>query len=81
VHLNESNPGIVLRDSKVFIPCCLESETGYVLLPCFSPPSSATFVRMPCEMPVIDFNASVTFGTYASALDATTFCAAAADSF
>ena len=81
VHLNESNPGIVLRDGKGFIPCCLESETGYVLLPCFPPPSSATFVRTPREMPVIDFNASVTSGTYVSALDATTFCAAAADSF
>jgi len=81
VHLNESNPGIVLRDGKGFIPCCLESETGYVLLPCFPPPSSATFVRTRCEMPVIDLDASLTSGTYVSALDATTFCAAAADSF
>jgi len=81
VHLNESNPGIVLRDGKGFMPCCLESETGYVLLPCLPPPSSATFARTPREMPVIDFNASVTSGTYVSALDATAFCAAAADSF
>jgi len=80
VRLNESITGIVLHDGKGK-PCCLESETGCVLLPCFPPPSSATFVCMPREMQVIDFNASVMSGTYVSVLAAATFCAAAAASF
>jgi len=47
---------------------CLQRLSGYVLLPCFPPPLSTTFVRMPCEMSVMDFNALVTSGTAVSVL-------------
>jgi len=80
VHLNEEHPGIILHNNEVFVPYCWEISTGYFMLPINPPPSSAAFVKLPYELPVIDLNSSVNSGTYVSTLALTALTGAAADS-
>ena len=38
---------LLLRDTKIFVPFCFESHTGYYLMPWYPPPAYATFVKLP----------------------------------
>jgi len=78
--INEEHPGILLHGGKGFVPCCLEVETGYMMLPAYPPPSTMAFVRLPDTLPVINFIDSVANGTYVSALAARAYSGAAAES-
>ena len=78
--INEEHPGILLHGGKAFVPCCLEVDTGYMMLPAYPPPSTMSFVRLPNSLPVIDFNKSIASGTYVSALAARAYSSAAAQS-
>jgi hypothetical protein len=40
--LEGPNPGMLIADTKDFIPLVTEEETGYALLPMFPPPSYTT---------------------------------------
>ena len=51
-----------------------------MMLPAYPPPSTMSFVRLPNSLPVIDFNESITSGTYVSALAARAYSSAAAQS-
>jgi len=78
--INEERPVILLHGWKGFVPCCLEVETSYMMLPAYPPPSTMVFVCIPDTLPVIDFNESVVMGTYVSALAASGYSGAAAES-
>ena len=70
VRMNEEHPGLLLRDTKIFVPFCFEAHTGYYLMPWYPPPAYASFVRLPDKLDVIDLNASVESGAYVSRLSA-----------
>jgi len=70
VRMNEEHPGLLLRDSKIFVPFCFESHTGYYLVPWYPPLACATFVKLPDQLDVIDLNASVESVAYVSRMSA-----------
>jgi len=68
--MNEEHPGLFLRDSKIFVPFCFESHTGYCLTPWYPPAAYATLVKLPDQLDVIDLNASVESCAYVSRVSA-----------
>ena len=70
VRMNEEHPGLFLRDSKIFVPFCFESHTGYCLTPWYPPAAYATLVKLPDQLDVIDLNASVESCAYVSRVSA-----------
>ena len=77
VRMNEEHPGLLLRDTKIFVPFCFEAHTGYYLMPWYPPPAYASFVRLPDKLDVIDLNASVESGACVSRLSAAAHAGAA----
>jgi len=77
VRMNEEHPGLLLRDSKSFVPFCFELHTGYYLMPWYPPPAYATFVKLPDQLDVIVLNASVESGAYVSRMSTAAHAGAA----